>query len=843
MNKYILTILLLAINFSSHCQTTAISPSIDLYAEISNPNTSFGTEGVLKLKHTFSESNERVSILKFLKSEMPDDYQQVLLKLVKIGGHDGNISVLGLDTGFGESTTWNTLPTDTESFTSGGFKENDIYYIDVTEYINHQFSNSSQALAFKIFTTSIISSPILLGSNEASDSNDRPQLLFYDTTSYNIPVYDIYNTVSIETEKGDYNGNLISEHDESENRNTYGGWTQGSSTATGFFRVEKDCENTWHIIDPEGAIFYSAGLNSVIEGGGLSQPTILKDMGINTMGCWSDENIDNIAYTPRFNVIKQFNDTSSTIENTYELDVLPVFEPTFESFCQNLAATQLAPYLNDPWVLGYFLDNELPFYKYQLSLSLQLSNDNAQFKEANSWMQEKYGTGYSINDITEDDELEYQGYVAETYFRIVSEAFRSVDPNHMLLGTRYHGGGKYVPQLFEAAGKYMDIISVNYYNRFEPEEEHMDMWLDASDTPFIITEFYVKGDDSGLGNEDGAGWTVPTQQDRANWYENWMLKLLRNKGNVGFHWFRFIDKAGNDSNKGVFSEDFELYEELGASIKKVSKSIYSLRSQILYGNHNYNECDIYIPKESENCTSLRREELIGKTVRIANTDADLWAQISSTANYANVRLATTNYTGTWTQWEIEEVPSEDQYYYRFKNVRTGKRLRATSNSKIEIAPTTFTGTWTQWEIIPNDSEGYTIKNVAWDTYLNLGTNINLSSLQHNTNASIWTLLDVDNNNSVINCTTSNKSNALISQKIEDLKLFPNPFTNYFTIDLGEKANSALKIYSISGQLLISKNLTTHTNTIHTDGLNNAIYIMEISNEDGTKNYKKIIKNK
>ncbi len=842
MNKYFITLLIITIKFSVYAQIAAVSPSIDLYVEISNPNTSFEAEEVLKLKHTPSASNERVSVLKFPKSNIPNNYQQVILKLVETGGHDGNISVLGLDTDIDQATTWNNLSSDTQSFAFGGFRENNIYYIDVTEHINNQISASEEALAFKLFTTSIISSPILLASNEASDINDRPQLLFYDTTQYDIPVYNIYNTTSIETEKGEYDGNLIAEHNESDNRNTYGGWTQGQSTATGFFRVEKDCENTWHIIDPEGAIFYSAGLNSVIEGGGLSQPTVINDMGINTMGCWSDETIKNITYTPRFNVIKQFKDTNDSIENTFDLDVVPVFEPTFESFCQNLAATQLTPYLNDPWVLGYFLDNELPFYKYQLSLSLQLSNDNEQYKEADLWMQNKYGSGYSLNDITEDDELTYQGYVAETYFRIVSEAFRSVDPNHMLLGTRYHGGGKYVPQLFEAAGKYMDIISVNYYNRFEPEEEPMDMWLEASDTPFIITEFYVKGNDAGLGNEDGAGWTVPTQQDRADWYENWMLKLLRNKGNVGFHWFRFIDKAGNDANKGVFSEDFELYEELGASINKVSKSIYSLRSQILYGNKNYNECDFYIPEE-ESCTTTRREELIGKTIRIANNEADLWAQISSTANYANVRFATTNYTGTWTQWEIEEVINEDQYYYRFKNVKTGKRLRATSDSKVEIAPPGFTGTWTQWKIQSDGSDGYTIQNVAWNTFLNVGSNTNLSSLQHTNNASIWTLLDVDDDNSLINCNSINKSTTPISQKFDHLQLSPNPCKDYFFIDLGEKNNSILKIRSVSGQLLSSQNLTPQINTIHTDQLNNGMYIIEIINNDGTRTHKKIIKSK
>jgi hypothetical protein len=39
----------------------------------------------------------------------------------------------------------------------------------------------------------------------------------------------------------------------------------------------------------------------------------------------------------------------------------------------------------------------------------------------------------------------------------------------------------------------------------------------------MITEFYAKGEDSGMGNTGGAGWLVKTQKDRGTFYQNFIL--------------------------------------------------------------------------------------------------------------------------------------------------------------------------------------------------------------------------------------------------------------------------------------------------------------------------------
>ena len=46
-----------------------------------------------------------------------------------------------------------------------------------------------------------------------------------------------------------------------------------------------------------------------------------------------------------------------------------------------------------------------------------------------------------------------------------------------------------------------------------PSEKTMKHWGEWAQKPFIITEFYTKGMDSGLANTTGAGFTVQTQQE------------------------------------------------------------------------------------------------------------------------------------------------------------------------------------------------------------------------------------------------------------------------------------------------------------------------------------------
>ena len=186
--------------------------------------------------------------------------------------------------------------------------------------------------------------------------------------------------------------------------------------STGFFRTVK-VDDYWMMVDPEGYAFFGFGLNSVRETPKLKLPQDVKAIGFNHMASWSDESIRNMPFTPRWNFIQDFKNITPEVKRAYlERDLLPVFDPRFQPFVEK-QARKAAAYKNNPWVLGHFTDNEIPFHKtIQLRESLRLPKNNAIHITAKQWLLKKYGRRSKLKDITEEDELQYMGYVADRYY-------------------------------------------------------------------------------------------------------------------------------------------------------------------------------------------------------------------------------------------------------------------------------------------------------------------------------------------------------------------------------------------------------------------------------------------
>ena len=140
-------------------------------------------------------------------------------------------------------------------------------------------------------------------------------------------------------------------------------------------------------------------------------------------------------------------------------------------------------------------------------------------------------------------------------------------------------------EVFRAAGPYVDVVSINLYHVWTPDLGRSEMWERESGRPFLITDWYAKGMDSGLGNTTGAGWLVKTQRDRGRFYQNFALALLQSRGCVGWHWFKYIDNdptaakvdpSNVDSNKGIVSNRYVPYAPLLAAMKQLNQRAYSL---------------------------------------------------------------------------------------------------------------------------------------------------------------------------------------------------------------------------------------------------------------------------
>ncbi len=385
----------------------------------------------------------------------------------------------------------------------------------------------------------------------------------------------------------------------------YGGWPQIKAKATGFFYATKVNGRFW-LIDPLGNGFINKAVVSVIPGGSDNMKAnlqtefgsqqkwaavttkMLHDNGFNGTGSWSDDALlraapTRLTYAPMWNFIATYGRTRGATQGTGHLNfpknAIPVFDPDFETFCDTLAQ-KLTATKDDPYLLGHFSDNELPWPEKALSIYMSLPDDDPGHVAAQNWKNANVK-----GKISDADEDAFRAVVADRYFSIVSKAIKKYDPNHLYLGSRLHGRYLDAQSVVKPMGKYVDVMSANYYGRWTPEQERMNKWVAWTGKPFLITEWYTKGDDTGMKNDSGAGWTVRTQKDRGLFYQNFALGLLENPGCVGWQWFKYMDNDPQDlttdpsnrnSNKGIVRINYQPFAPLLEKMKALNENVYPL---------------------------------------------------------------------------------------------------------------------------------------------------------------------------------------------------------------------------------------------------------------------------
>ena len=352
-----------------------------------------------------------------------------------------------------------------------------------------------------------------------------------------------------------------------QNWDQYGGYLKGPKlAATGHFRTEK-YQGKWWLVDPDGYLFWSAGIDCIgsgdgtptsgrenyftviASGGNFYQANLqrkygsnwsalsfdfthnrLRSWGINTFGNWSNQSMYLLRKTPYTVAISSNGVPAATSNNS-----------AFRTALNTRLTAEVGKSASDPWCIGYFVDNEI-----------------------HDWGD---GTQTTI----------------ETYYRSVNEEIKKVAPNKLYLGSRldFHDwsgtGTQTEVTIVRAAAKYCDIVS---FNRYQFTANDLIMPSDV-DKPIIIGEFHWGALDRGLPHTGLR--SVGNQEQRGRAYEYYITTALDNPNMVGAHWFQYVDQPYTGRSDG---ENYQIgfvdvcdkpYPEITGASRQVNYSLYEYR--------------------------------------------------------------------------------------------------------------------------------------------------------------------------------------------------------------------------------------------------------------------------
>lgn len=444
----------------------------------------------------------------------------------------------------------------------------------------------------------------------------------------------------------------------------YGGWANGPKLeATGHFRVAKH-DGKWWLVDPEGHLFFSTGLTCVDAGWAATpiedrlnwfeglppnegptaqfysktyrqfsgryagkEPVVfdhskvnlqrkygddwqkvypdivhrrLRAWGINTMGNWSNTQwgrMQKTPYTaPMYYSARKLRSTHSGFPDP--------FDPKFNANLTAAAKQWVTPFKDDPYCIGFFVDNEMPWGgPTTLAIeALKAPADQPAKLELIKFLQGKYsdiaalnaawGTQYegfdklpvvsgalknppsteaAIADLTA-----FTDRISEAYLKGVRDAIKAVAPNKLYLGCRSVGGSVNVMRM---QAQYCDVISMNRYCH-----QVRDVKLPGGiDAPVLIGEFHFGASDRGL------FWnglvSTDDQADRGRKYADYVNSALDNPQLVGVHWFQYGDEAvtgrgdGENAQCGFVDVCDTPYAETVAAARATADQMYQRRAK------------------------------------------------------------------------------------------------------------------------------------------------------------------------------------------------------------------------------------------------------------------------
>lgn len=328
--------------------------------------------------------------------------------------------------------------------------------------------------------------------------------------------------------------------------------------------------------------------------------------GFNTVGNWSSASVFRLKRIP---YVVPIHYGAPTYFQTAWKSMPDVFDERFPEVVERAIANAVREWKDDPYCIGYFVDNELPWSGwgnepasvYDLPRRVLANDGNLPAKrEFVRMLRAKYNDIAKLNEAWEvnfssweellsrplelptgmtdecvADLSEFLTHFSRRYFSVVRDALKKHAPNQLYLGCRF---APRPHEVVKVAAEFCDVVSFNIYARTVDEK----VWefTNTLGKPCIIGEFHFGALDRGMFH--GGLVPVADQTERGKAYQAYVRSVLQLPAFVGCHWFQYVDQPltgrfdGENYNIGFVSVVDYPHWELVEAAREINGQVYSL---------------------------------------------------------------------------------------------------------------------------------------------------------------------------------------------------------------------------------------------------------------------------
>lgn len=381
--------------------------------------------------------------------------------------------------------------------------------------------------------------------------------------------------------------------------------TRDSIVGTGFFKLAPIGNGQMGLFDPKGNPFWSTGVTGVRLGTKyncteLSTATLPLFQGLAPRGSLAWENERNYSHYARnverkypnvaawqdltaarlkyygYNTLGNWSDTGlihrRLLPYTLPLATVNIKVPKLKcglpeiyakGFADSLVRSwkpTLARYANDSLLIGYFVDNELPWNKLA---PWEEDKSTPTYRAWEAYLRpilkkmpksrkRKRNKELRLSNEKIGVEFAKMGFLQQwsaAYFGAVKKAIAATDKNHLYLGCRFTRNIPSQP-ILEGAKAFVDVHSINLYQIVPSLADTLAM---RSGKPVMVGEFHFQMESP---NHVKPHYKTFSPEEVSKMRENYFTYLQGKPWCVGAHWYQWVDqeptgRPGNGENQAV----------------------------------------------------------------------------------------------------------------------------------------------------------------------------------------------------------------------------------------------------------------------------------------------------